>query len=348
MRPMHLAMLAFALALPVAGAAQSPAVPDTSQPAPKKGGLFGKKGGLFGKAKALTQNKIVQTVAKTAACNMVPGGQLIAGAMSKGSAAKSGKDAAAGAALGAATGKSNPCGAGLAGSLGVGGPAQGIAGVGIPGMPTTGMPTTGMPGAGMSADQMQQMAQQYRKMGMNPEQVRAMQQQMQGSASSSPGAGISPEQLKQMQDQYKAMGMDPAQIQAMQQAMTGMASPGAEGASTPNPGASTPAMSKEKGRLVLRQLPWTPGSEAITAGAEPDFSRALGDLAATMVNGTQRYKVEVRVEDQHNGGKSRQLAQRRAAVVIAELIRQGMPQPRLVPADGGSDKDPRLLISETK
>ena len=107
-------------------------------------------------------------------------------------------------------------------------------------------------------------------------------------------------------------------------------------------------MSKEKGRLVLRQLPWTPGSEAIAAGAEQEFSRALGDLAATMVNGTQRYKVEVRVEDQHNGGKNRQLAQRRVAVVIAELIRQGMPQPRLVPADGGSDKDPRLLISETK
>jgi hypothetical protein len=205
-----------------------------------------------------------------------------------------------------------------------------------------------MPGAGMSADQMKQMGDQYRKMGMNPEQVKAMQQQMQASASSSPGVGISPEQLKQMQEQYKAAGMDPAQIQAMQQAMAGMSSPGAQGASTPNPSASTPAMSKEKNRLVVRQLPWTPGSEAIAAGAEPEFSRALGDLAATMVNGTQRYKVEVRVEDQHNGGKSRQLAQRRVAVVIAELIRQGMPQPRLVPADGGSDKDPRLLISETK
>ena len=92
MRSIHLAVIALALALPVAGAAQSQTAADTTQPAPKKGGgLFGKKGGLFGKAKALTQNKLVQTVAKTAACNMVPGGQLIAGALDKGSPAKNGK-----------------------------------------------------------------------------------------------------------------------------------------------------------------------------------------------------------------------------------------------------------------
>jgi hypothetical protein len=347
MRSIHLAMIAFVLALPATGAAQSPAAPDTTQPAPKKGGLFGKKGGLFGKVKGLTQNKLVQTVAKTAACNMVPGGQVIAGALQKKSAAQAGKEAAAGAALGAATGKGNPCGGmGLAGSLGMPNPGQAVAGAGIPGMPTTGMPSVGL-----STDQMKQATEQYRKMGMKPEQIKAMQQQMLTAAPAAPGAGMSADQLKQMQEQYRAMGMDPAQIKAMQQMMAGMSGTESEAeVASVNPSLSpaAPALSRDKDRLVLRQLPWVPGSEAIVAGAEPVFAQALGGLAATMVNGTQRYKVEVRVENQNSGSKSRQLAQRRVAVVIAELVRQGMPQPRLVPNDGGSDKDPRLVISETK
>jgi hypothetical protein len=347
MRSIHLALIAFALSLPVAGAAQSPAAPDTSQPAPKKGGLFGKKGGLFGKAKALTQNKLVQTVAKTAVCNMVPGGQLVAGALDKKLAAKAGKEAAAGAAFGAATGKGNPCGGmGLASKLGMPSAAQGVPGAGIPGMPTT-----AMPGVGMSADQMKQVAEQYRKMGMKPEQIKAMQQQMLTAAPSPPGAVMSADQLKQMQEQYRAMGMDPAQIKAMQQMTAGMSGTESEAVAAsvnPSPSPTAPALSREKDRLVLRQLPWVPGSEAIVAGAEPVFAQALGGLAATMVNGAHRYKVEVRVENQNSGSKGRQLAQRRVAVVIAELVRQGMPQARLVPNDGGSDKDPRLVISETK
>jgi transposase-like protein len=218
MRSMPVAMFAFALSLPLPSAAQSGAGQDTTQPAPKK------HGGLFGKVKGLAQNKVVQQVAKTAACNMVPGGQLVAGAIDNASAKKAAKnavtnaakDAVAGAALGAATGKST-CGMGMMGNLGM---AKGVAGAGIPGMPTT-----GLPGVGTSADQMKQMAEQYRKMGINPAQIQAMQQQMQAAAAGTPAAampagGISPEQIKQMEEQYRKMGMDPAQIKAMLQMMT--------------------------------------------------------------------------------------------------------------------------------
>ncbi|HEV2086396.1 MAG TPA: hypothetical protein VGR09_15065 [Gemmatimonadales bacterium] len=246
MRSMHVAMLAFALSLPLPSAAQSGAAQDTTQPAPKK------HGGLFGKVKGLAKNKLVQQVAKTAACNMVPGGQLVAGAIDNASAKKAAKnaatnaakDAVAGAALGAAAGKSSLCGGGLMGGLGgnlggnVGGNlaaagiAKGVAGVGIPAMPTT-----GMPGVGTSADQMKQMAEQYQKMGMNPVQIKAMQQQMQMAAAATPGTGmpaggISPEQIKQMEEQYRKMGMDPAQIKAMLQMMTD-ASAGEAEQSTP-------------------------------------------------------------------------------------------------------------------
>lgn len=349
MRSIHLAVIALALALPVAGAAQSQTAADTTQPAPKKGGgLFGKKGGLFGKAKALTQNKLVQTVAKTAACNMVPGGQLIAGALDKGSPAKNGKQVA-GAALGAATGKANPCGGmGLMGNLGSVGMPKGVPGAGLPGLPTT-----GAVGAGLSAGQMKQMAEQYRKMGMNPAQIQAMQMQMQAATPGAAGAAMSAEQLKQMQAQYQAMGMDPAKIQAMQQMMTG-ATPGAvEQPAATAPPATTqpvaaPTLTTEKGRLVLRQLPWMPGSEEIQSGAESALVLGLHNAAAEIVPTAKHYTVQVKVEDQGSKAQSQALAQKRAAVVVAVLVGEGVPQDRLTAVAGGSDKDPRVVLSESK
>jgi hypothetical protein len=240
MRSVHVAMLAFALSLPLPSAAQSGAVQDTTQPVPKKGG------GLFGKVKGLAKNKVVQQVARTAACNMVPGGQVIAGALDNASAKKAAKnavtnaakDAVAGAALAAATGKST-CGMGMMGNLGAAGMAKGVPGVGIPGMPTT-----GLPGVGTSAEQMKQMAEQYQKMGVNPAQIQAMQQamqqQMQASgagtpATAMPAGGISPEQIKQMEEQYRKMGMDPAQIKAMLQMMTAASAGQAEPSSPAQP-----------------------------------------------------------------------------------------------------------------
>lgn len=112
-----------------------------------------KKGGLFGKAKGVMKNKVVQQVAKVAACTMVPGGQAIAGAIDAASS-KSAGEAASGAA-GMATGSScmpgmGAPGMGAAGAAGTGmatGTAlAGAAGAGIGGAPP-GMP----PGGGMYA-----------------------------------------------------------------------------------------------------------------------------------------------------------------------------------------------------
>jgi hypothetical protein len=105
-----------------------------SDSAPEEGK---KKGGLFGKAKKFVGDKTVQQVAKTVACNMVPGGQVVAGAIDA-AASKSAGEAAAGAA-GAATGQTCMpggiagqalgAGAGVPGAAGVAG-AAGAAGVG--------------------------------------------------------------------------------------------------------------------------------------------------------------------------------------------------------------------------
>jgi hypothetical protein len=213
-------------------------------PAPKK------KGGLFGKVKGLAKNNVVKTIAKTAACTMIPGGQLVAGAIDGASAKGAAKDAATNAATNAATkavkgvvagaaagalagaGKGgNPCmpGMGMMGNPGAAAMASGVPGAGLPGMPNT------MPGVGLSPAQLKQMQEQYRKMGMAPDQIQAMQQMM-----VSPGAGMSPAQIKQMQEQYRKMGMDPTVIQAMQQQMMA----GTQAAEPDEPAAPAPANKK--------------------------------------------------------------------------------------------------------
>ncbi len=108
-----------------------------------------KKGGLFGKAKKFVGDKTVQQVAKTVACNMVPGGQAIAGAIDAASSESVG-DAAKGAA-GAATGQTcmPP---GLGGAMGAGAMGTGAlgAGGGMPGLPgAAGLAGAMAPGAAM-------------------------------------------------------------------------------------------------------------------------------------------------------------------------------------------------------
>lgn len=317
MRSLLVVLLAFGLLAPESVSAQSgtaiaPAegesIPSASAPAAKK------KKGLFGKVKGLAKNKIVKTVAKAALCTVVPGGQVVAGAL----------DAAetknvAGAATSAATGGS--CMPGLAGMAGPTGPGAGgigaagvgALGAGVSGGALPGQPTTGMPGMAMSA-----------------------------------------EQMKQMQAQYGQMGMDTAQLRAMQQMMAGMPGPSGEKSAAPPTaptapaGTGVPPLTKEKGRLVLRQLPWIPGGEMIRPGSEPAFGLAMRDLAAAMLPAPTRYKVEARVEEQGGKAPNRVLARKRAASIVAALEGQGIAPERLTVSDGGADKDPRIVLAEKK
>jgi hypothetical protein len=155
-----------------------------------------------------------------------------------------------------------------------------------------------------------------------------------------PGMAMSPEQMKQMQDQYQSMGMDPAQ---MQQVMAGMAgAPGADGVS------EGPSLTTEKGRLVLRDLPWVQGSERVLQGSEAAFGQAVRDLAQAILATSGTYRIEARVEDQGGKKESRLLASRRAAAVLSALTAEGVPAARLETSDGGSDKDPRIVVSKAE
>jgi hypothetical protein len=311
MRPIHLVLVTFALAIPATGVAQSAdTVPDgkdanaagTISPAPKK------KGGLFGKAKGLAKNKVVKQVMKTAACTMVPGGQLIASAIDGGA-----EGAAGGAAAGLATGQTgcmpgagllpNPAsaaGEAAAKAAGAKGMGAGLPGVGFPGMPTV------------------------------------------------PAQGYSPDQIKQMQEHYKKMGIDAAQLQEMMAAMPGAT--GAPAAAAPVAEESPPpsyVLVKEKRRMVLRGLAWVSGSAAVQPGREAIFGRAIFELAAEIRSGSKNYKIEVKVEDQGSKEQSRSLARKRADVIVGALAGHRLPQGRVIPAGGSADKDPRVIVSET-
>ncbi len=140
--------LALSLAVTVSyaqsGTTASLPAPDSVAPAPDSAPEEGKKkGGLFGKAKKFVGNKAVEQVAKTVACNVVPGGALVAGAIDAASSKNVG-DAAAGAA-GAATGQTcmpggmGGMGGAAAGAMGAGSGMAGVAGMagvpgGVPGM----------------------------------------------------------------------------------------------------------------------------------------------------------------------------------------------------------------------
>ncbi|HWN19852.1 MAG TPA: OmpA family protein [Gemmatimonadales bacterium] len=276
-----------------------------------------KKGGMFGKFKGLAKNKVVKTVAKTALCTVVPGGQVVAGALE---AAETKNVAGAAGAAGAALsgGGGGGCMPGMPGMAAPTSPAAGgvgAAGVGALGAAASAAALPGQPSTGM------------------------------------PGMAMSPEQLKQMQEQYGKMGMDTAQLRAMQQMMAGL--PGAsqgEAAAPSGPAAVAggPALTREKGKMLLRRLPWVPGSDAVQQGTEPMFGMVMQEVAAAIKAAPKRYKIEARVEEQGGKAQNRLLSQKRGAAVLAALTARGVPADALTVSEGKADKDPRIIVSEGK
>jgi outer membrane protein OmpA-like peptidoglycan-associated protein len=317
MRSLSAVLLASAILIPEIGAAQSgsavtqltgDSIAATVAPVVKK-----KKGGLFGKVKGLAKNKVVKTVAKAALCTAVPGGSVIAGALD--AAEKKDVAGAAGAVAGGGGG-CMPGMAGMAAPKGAGAAGIGAAGVGALGAAVTGAGLPGQPSTGM------------------------------------PAMAMSPEQLKQMQEQYGKMGMDTAQLRAMQAMMAGMqGGPPADAPvapAGPQPVSGAPALSREKGRILVRHLPWSPGSDVLQAGGEPMFGMAMQEIAVEMKATTKRYKIEARVEEQGGKTQNRLLSQKRGAAIRTALAARGVSADRLSVSDGKSDKDPRIIVSEGK
>jgi hypothetical protein len=357
------------------GAAPTVAAADSTDSVPHK-----KHGGLFGKAKSLASSKVVKSVAKVAACTMVPGGQAIAGAIDA-SDAKNAGEAAQGAAA-AASGTS--CMPGL---------GAGVAGAGMSG---AGMTGAGLAGAGMAnaaAMAAAASAKSGAAQGMMP--YGAGMPQM--AAESEPGAralaecyGISYEEFlaltrptglenraptkaemkrqariskqvgsQKMYDCNRTVGMQQGAAQlatadrGMASAETRMAeaqAPSAAGTMTEAPGqlpvlADDPAAELAKGKTAVRQIDWIAGGSEVSAAARPAFQETMGKLGQTMRQVGGHYRVDLYMMQRYDEAATRMYGPGRLAAIQQLLTTDGL----LVEAGKiKRDKDARIEIVRIK
>jgi hypothetical protein len=382
------ALLFLALALNAAegqSGASAAQAPDSVTPSPDSAPAGGKKkGGLFGKVKGLAGNKVVQSVAKTAACTMVPGGQVIVGAIDAASSKDVGEAAtdAAGTAAGVAgvgggqgcmpdamggmgmgAGAGVPGGmpgmagaAGAAGAAGLAGAlAGGMGGVGA-GMPADGMGFGGMPGTA------------------NPEETAACmgistEEYLDFTA---PTRGESRAPTKdEMKRQNKMAGkIDMTRYQAcmMQQYTARMAPTGgpmvpvsqagpedavAGGKLSEAPGktvvlANDLAAQLAKGKTVVEDIDWLAGGGAVSEAGTAAFTDAMTRLAAAMQQAGDRYQANIYLDKRYEDVAVEALGTARLKAVVTALESAGLAAGLVSPGKTKKDKNPRLEIVKAK
>jgi hypothetical protein len=279
-----------------------PGVADTAQP--KKGG------GLFGKVKGIAKNKVVQQVAKTAACNMLPGGQVVASAID--AAAK--KDAA-GAAAGAATGTTCMPGMGGAGAMAGGamtgaaipggaGMLAGVAAGGAAGQPT------GMDPATMAAYNAQMMAM------MQATMARAGQA---GQMPAMPGMTIPPGNAAGAPNEAEGRALDVS---------------------------SDLVGELRKGKTKVRHIDWIAGTSSLSATGSASFAEAITSIASAMRDAGGSYRLDLYMDKRYDKAAVDALGSQRLSMVQMALINAGAGGPAAAPQIGKirRDGDPRLEI----
>ncbi|MBA3522128.1 MAG: hypothetical protein H0T90_06490 [Gemmatimonadales bacterium] len=325
MRSIHLVLIGFALSATGTAAAQSvapaaAAVKDSTDSLPDAP----KKKGLMGKVKGLAKNKVVKQVAKAALCTVVPGGQVIAGALD---AAET--KSVAGAATTALTGGSSSC---MPGMMGMASPGQGMAGAAAPGAGGLGAGLAGMSAMGMPG------------MAVSPEQMKLMQAQMaamQGGGNAQ-GAGGMEAMMAQMPN--GAAGMPPG--------AAGMPSDAVEmEPGKPIEVSSDLAGDLKKGKTAIRNIAWAPGAGTVSPPGSPAFDRALAQVGAAMKQAGGSYRLDLYMEKQSADVVVRKLGPQRLSTAHAAVLKGAPaknPQPQLQIGQARKDKDPRLEIVRLK
>ena len=293
-----------------------PGGPDSTQ---KKQG-----GGLVGKVKGVAKNKVVQQVAKTAACTMLPGGQVVAGAID----AAANKDAV-GAAAGAATGTTCMPGMGGAGAMAggamPGGAMPGGAGMSAAAAAGAGAQPSGMDPAMMAAYSAQMAAA-----------MQAMQAQM--AQTGAGGAGMPPGMPP------GAMAMPPG---GMEMPPGAMGTPGEGGGKALELSSDLPGDLK-KGKTVIRNIDWIPGGGTVSPAGADGFARAMAQVAAAMKQAGGSYRLDLYMDKQSGDVVVRTLGPQRLAAVQASLVEGGATPGADGPQIGKSKKDGDLRLEIVK
>ena len=346
--------------------------PDSVAPGPDSVPEQGKKkGGLFGKAKKFVGDKTVQQVAKTVACTMVPGGQVVVGAIDAASSDDVG-EAAAGAA-GAAAGQTcmpggmagMGAGAGVPGGgagvmPGVGGVA-GAAGLGAAGLGAgalggrMGASGAVMPGA-MPADEMG-----YDGMsGMpSPDQIAAClgmtTEEYLDFTDPTRGGTRSPTKADMKKQRQAAGKMDMARYQScmMQQYTANMAATSGTlaNAQTPAPAAAPAGLAAEvaKGKAVVRDIRWVEGEAKVSEESIPAFTAAMSELAAAITAGATSYRADLYLDKSTPDDALATLGAARLQVVVGSLEASGAGTGVVTAGKMKKDKNPRLeIVRDTK
>ncbi len=277
-----------------------------------------KGGGLFGKVKGMAKNKVVQQVAKTAACTMLPGGQIVASAIDA-----AGDKGAVGAATGAATGTSCMPGMGGAGGAAA---AAAMGGGALPGaiVPGAAMVGGGMPGGPGMAQMMMTAPGAGQPAVMDAAALAAYQAQM----------------MAMMQASEGRMGSMPGAPGAVPGAAM------AEGSGQPLEVAADLAAQLRKGKTAVRHIDWVANSVGLTEQGTAALTAAAADIVAGMRAAGGRYRLDLYMDKRYDDGSAKMLGPQRLSTVQTMLVHASGGDPSAAPQLGKvkRDGDPRLEI----
>jgi hypothetical protein len=362
-------------------------IPDSVVPSPDSTRVEGKKGGLFGKAKKFVGNKAVQQVAKTVACNMVPGGQVVAGAIDAATTKDVG-EAAAGAA-GAAAGQT--CMPGGMGGMGDG--AMGAAGVpGVPGVPGAAGAAGALGAAGLAGSMigrggavvpgaMPEGAMGYGSMpGMPaPEEIAAClgitAEEYLDFTDPTHGQArpVTKDEMNRQSKAAKKMDMGRYQACMMQQYTARMAptSQTMVQSRTPSPedavaedavaeGNLSEALGKSvtlssdlaadlaKGRTIVKDIDWLAGGGEVSEAGAASFTDAMAKLGAAIAKAGATYRADIYLDKRYEDVAIAALGSARLKVVLASLQAAGLETGAVTAGKAKKDKHPRLEIVKAK
>jgi hypothetical protein len=339
--------------LPVAALQAQAADSATQQTAPAADSATHKKHGLLHTAEKAAGNKVVQTVAKTAACTMLPGGQVVAGAIdaaanpNAGGAATGAAEAATGAgcsnAMGNLTGAPNQAGQqAMTNAM-----TQGQ----TPPMDPRMQAQMGMINAmGIKTDE----EAQAKCVGLSVEEYRIIM--------APPSMGMTKEQMKQQQaigkkldpKKQRECGMQAGnQMMAMVQMMTANAQAKMNQASsntmTEAPGQTIDvpadlAAQLKAGKVVIRNIDWVAGSSSVSAAGQPGFQDAMAKVGAALKDAGGKFRLDIYMDQRYDDDGVNKFGPERLTMVQLALAPSGLDPSSLKVGKAQKDKEPRLEI----
>ena len=270
-----------------------------------------KKHGFFGKLKSVAQNKTVQSVAKAAACQALPGGQYMVAAAE---AAKAKTSVASGVA------NAQSCIPGMGGASALSG--KGLAGAGMAGAASA-VGATGAMGAlsGVAAGKATAGALHGMPAGA------AITTSAQGLA----GMQAAMEQMKATSLAKGGGGEAATEASGQQMKLSGAV-----------------ADEIRKGKLVIKKIDWVHGSPSLSAPSTQGFMDLMLSAGQAMKAAGGTYRVDVYMDKKYSDEEIATLGAQRTTVVVSSLQGGGQLGEAVLPGKIGKDKEQRVEIVKVK